>query len=170
MDGSDFLKPESMYAIMSWRFPSFYFFERCTEWTKGYFHLWPFFETSERFLHVVYPLSFYIMLFLFPYLAPKLFCFLVTRLFLCINPLPADNIFFDVLWFYSFTTPSWPLVSWLPHVSFSVSFHDHVAFRSEEREDGCGPVDEGWNSCWREEKLPSQFRKMTKKKGVCYKQ
>ena len=53
--------------------------------------------------------------------------------------------------------------------SFSVSFHAHVAFRSEEREDGCGPVDEGWNSCCREEKLPSKFREMTKK-SVCYKQ
>ena len=47
--------------------------------------------------------------------------------------------------------------------SFSVSFHAHVSLRSEEREDGCGPVDEGWNSCWREEKLPSKFREMTKK-------
>ena len=49
--------------------------------------------------------------------------------------------------------------------SFSVSFHAHVAFRSEEREDGCGPVDEGWNSCWREEKLPSKFRKNDEKKA-----
>ena len=40
------------------------------------------------------------------------------------------------------------------------------ALRSEEKEDGCGPVDEGWNSCWREEKLPSKFRKMTKKAFV----
>ena len=72
------------------------------------------------------------------------------------------------MWYYSFTIPSWPLVSWLPHVStgLSVSFYAHVAFRSEEREDGCDPVDEGWNSCWRE-KLPSKFRKMTKK-SACY--
>ena len=53
---------------------------------------------------------------------------------------------------------------------FPCFFHAYVAFRSEEREDGCGPVDEGWNSCWREEKLPSKFRKLTKKKSICYKQ
>ena len=26
-----------------------------------------------------------------------------------------------ILWYYSFTTPSWPLVSWLPHVSTGLS-------------------------------------------------
>ena len=26
-----------------------------------------------------------------------------------------------LLWYYSFTTPSWPLVSWLPHVSTGLS-------------------------------------------------
>ena len=59
-------------------------------------------------------------------------------------------------------TPSWPLVSWLPHVSTGLSlFLSTPTFLSDPRKEKMDEVtvDEGWNSCWREEKVAKQILK-----------
>ena len=38
-DGSELLKPKSMYAIVAGRFPIWYIFESCSEWIEVYFRL-----------------------------------------------------------------------------------------------------------------------------------
>ena len=44
---------------------------------------WVFFKFLWFFLPVIHPYDLSVMVFLFPYLAPKLFCFLCIQLFIC---------------------------------------------------------------------------------------
>ena len=70
-----------------------------------------------------------------------------------------------ILWYYSFTTPSWPLVSWLPHVSTGLSLVlSTPTFLSDPRKEKMDEVQsmKVGIRVGEKEKLPSKFKKMTK--------
>ena len=83
MDGGEFLKPEPMYAIMISSFPIWYFL---SEWIKVCFAFRLFPKSLQLFFHVFfYPFAFSVMISLFLYFAPKLFCFPHIRLWVCLR-------------------------------------------------------------------------------------
>ena len=64
------------------------------------------------------------------------------------------------LWYYSFTTPSWPLVSWLPHVSTGLSlFLSTPTLLSDPRKEKMDEVQsmKVGIRVGEKEKLPSKF-------------
>ena len=58
-----FLKPEYMYAIMTYRFP---------EWIEVYFPFEAFFQALQLSFHLVYTFDLSLMLFTLPYFCSKI--------------------------------------------------------------------------------------------------
>ena len=74
MYGGEILKPKSVYAILARGFPVWYFFKCCLEPVEVYVHLRAFFVNLRLCFHVAYPFVFFVIIFPFPYFAPKSFC------------------------------------------------------------------------------------------------
>ena len=76
------------------------------------------------------------------------------------------------LWYYSFTTPSWPLVSWLPHVSTGLSLLlSTPTLLSDPRKEKMDVVQSMKVGIRVGEKKSCQANlEKWRKKGVCYKQ
>ena len=100
MDRNGFFKPISIYAIISWCFQVWYYFECCYEWIKVYFHLRSPYQSFWLFSYLAYPFGFSVMFSSFPYFAPKLFWFLVVRLLVCLRAFSPYLlvIFFSLFW------------------------------------------------------------------------
>ena len=81
MDWREFLKSQSTYALMVWRFPIRYFLVGCSMRVQVYVWLKVFFESLLfLFFIVIYLFGLSVMFFQFPYFAPKLFCSLCIPL------------------------------------------------------------------------------------------
>ena len=79
----NFLKPESMYAIIAWRFPIRYILEGNSKQVQVYFHLRASFDSLQFFFHVIHLFGLSVMFFLFPNFTPELFCFLWIWFLVC---------------------------------------------------------------------------------------
>ena len=85
---------------MSRRFPIWYSYECCSEWTKVYFHLRSFFESLYLYSNVDYIFGKSVLFTSFLYFTPKLFCFLVIWLLVCLRSFTTyflEYLFFIVL-------------------------------------------------------------------------
>ena len=141
MNESEFFKIRIHVPIIAWDFPIWYFFECCSERIDVYFHLLYFFESLQLFSHFSYTFGFSGMFFHLLNFAPKLFCFLVIRLLICLHAISPclQEIFFSLFWNvlfclysfilsrYLFSHPFFASIFWFISSSFIVCF-TRVAF------------------------------------------
>ena len=93
-------KPKSQYAISGRGCPVWYFLKCRLEWVEVYFHLRAFFEYLQPCFLVVYPFGFFVVIFSFPHIAPKIILLRshpVAGMALPILPLLVGRIFFRCL-------------------------------------------------------------------------
>ena len=95
----DFFEPESMYAIMAWNFPIWYFLSVALSESMSIFAFSPSSSLSNSFPMLFTHSAFFLMFSSFLYFAPKLICFLVIRSLVSSYNLPllAGRIFLVVL-------------------------------------------------------------------------
>ena len=103
VDGSKFLKKESMYAIITRYFPIWYFLRLALGESRYIFAFGPSSTRSNSF-SIFYPFDFNVRFVPFPYFAPKLFCLLVIRLLVCLHAFSSYLLllFWIALFFFFF--------------------------------------------------------------------
>ena len=122
MDRCEFFKDQNP-CITSWSG----FFQFCTFLSVALSDssLVAILKSLQFFFYVVYPFGLYVMFFLFPYLAPKLFCFF------CIHLLFSPCAFFINLLsriFSSFWRPCFVCITWRCPSIFSASLFSSTSF------------------------------------------
>ena len=97
VDGGVFFKTKIWLCHLSQGFFILVFFKCCLECVEVYFHLRTFSEYSQLCFRVVYPFSFFVMIFLSPHLASKFFFTSFTSVYwydFAHSPLLVGRIFF----------------------------------------------------------------------------
>ena len=125
-----------MCAIIAWCFPIWYFLSVALSESMCIFAFGPSLSTSNFFPHVAYLFSFSVMFSSLPYFAPKLFCFFIIRLLVCLRAISLCllvelfSLFWNVLFClycfilsqYLFSLPSFASSFWFISSSCFICF------------------------------------------------